>query len=469
MMKPGAVHTFLPALLALVLHSLPSAAMATGLLEAWQAARAHDKEYAVARAAHEAAQTLREQAHALWRPNLHLSGAAGVAGNETDTRGAQFSAPGFGQSADVGFSTSVTRGTASRLALVATQPLYNPKRHAEQRQLDRTADLGALQWQSAEQSLILRTAEHYFALAIAEESVRIYRQQLDAVQKAAQEAQERFKLGDAPVTDTHEALAQLATLQAQVLAAESDLQLKRNLLADRTGLAPDALSANLPGGEKGAAEQLAPLDFWLTEAQANNPEIHAQRLAAEVAKQEAEKHSPSASASVDLIAQAGKERLSGSGHFGDASNSGTNWMVGVQLTVPLFTGGYRSAKQAEALHLLDKAQAQSEQTKEHIAQQVRAAWLGLSVGAERIKALEQAQQASQARLDATRLGRKIGERTTLELLNAENELATTSLSLAQARAELLLNRLRIRALIGQLDETALQAAQSALATTAASR
>ncbi|MBR4737197.1 MAG: TolC family protein, partial [Rhodocyclaceae bacterium] len=84
-------------------------------------------------------------------------------------------------------------------------------------------------------------------------------------------------------------------------------------------------------------------------------------------------------------------------------------------------------------------------------------------------ALEQAQQASQARLDATRLGRKIGERTTLELLNAENELATTSLSLAQARTELLLNRLRIRALIGQLDETALQAAQSALATTAASR
>ena len=299
--------------------------------------------------------------------------------------------------------------------------------------------------------------------------MRIYRQQLDAVQKAADEAQERFRLGDAPVTDTHEALAQLATLQAQVLAAESDLQLKRNLLADSTGLAPDALSANLPGGDKNAAEQLAPLDFWLAEAQANNPEIRAQLLAAEVAKQEAEKHSPSASASVDLIAQAGKERLSGSGHFGDARNSGTNWMVGVQLTVPLFTGGYRSAKQAEALHLLDKAQAQSEQTKEHIAQQVRAAWLGLSVGAERITALEQAQQASQARLDATRLGRKIGERTTLELLNAENELATTSLSLAQARTERLLNRLRIRALIGQLDETALQAAQSALATTAASR
>ena len=138
-------------------------------------------------------------------------------------------------------------------------------------------------------------------------------------------------------------------------------------------------------------------------------------------------------------------------------------MIGIQFSMPLFTGGYRSAKEEEALRLADKAAAEVERTREQVAQQVRLAWLGLSVGAERVRALEQALSASLARLDATRLGREVGERTTLDLLNAENESATSSLALAQARIGLLMDRLRLAALIGRLDEAALQVADGELA------
>ena len=458
--------------LALAFACQAHSATAADLIDVWQAAVQNDKTYAAGRAAQATAQPRRDQAAALWRPNVGLTASVGVASNETDTRGAQFSAPGFGQATGVGFSTSVTNGTSGRWAVTATQPLYNPQRRAQQQQLSLSAELVDLEWQAAGQALMLRTAERYFDLALAEEAQRVLRLQMDAVQRATTEAQDRFKLGSVPVTDTHEARARLASVRAQVLSAESDVQLKRSLLADSTGLPATALVARLPaslpaastaashGSAGGAAVRT--LETWLNEAQAGNPDIRSQLLAAEVARQEAGKYSRRSSATVDLVAQAGRDRLSGSGDFGSASNTGANRMIGIQLSVPLFTGGYRDAKQEEAMRLADKAAADVERTRQEVAQQVRAAWQGLSVGAERVQALAEALNASGARRDATQLGREVGQRTTLDLLNAENDAASAQLSLAQGRVGLLLDRLRLAALTGQLDEGALRSVNAEL-------
>jgi len=132
------------------------------------------------------------------------------------------------------------------------------------------------------------------------------------------------------------------------------------------------------------------------------------------------------------------------------------------VTVPLYTGGYRNARQDEALHLVDKARADTERARQQVALQTRAAWLGLTVGARRVGALAEALQANRARLSATRLGRKVGDRTTLDLLNAENDTANAELALLQARVALLMDHLRLSALAGQLDEAALQAANDTL-------
>jgi outer membrane protein len=456
-----------PALLSVALATalFAQTAAATDLLEVWRAAAQNDKTYAVDSAAHAAAQPWRDQAAALWKPRMGLTASVGVATSETDAQGAQFSAPGLGQSNGVAFSTSVNNGTSGRWAIAAAMPLYNPERRAQQQQLNLSADVAELDWQAAAQTLMLRTTERYLDLALAEEAVRVLKRQLDAVQRAATEAQDRFKLGSIPVTDTHEARARLAGLRAQVLAAETDLQIKRNLLADSTGLPPIELATQLPSGAGRSAASgstVGPLDPWLRQAQSGNPAIRSQLLAVELAKQEAGKFSRRSSATVDLVAQAGRDRLSGSGDFGSASNSGTNRMIGIQLSVPLFTGGYRDAKEAEALRLADKAAAELERTRQQVAQQVRAAWLGLSVGAERVRSLDEGLAASLSRADATQTGRDVGQRTTLDLLNAENDAAAARLSLAQARVALLLDRLRLAALVGQLDEAALRTANGEL-------
>ena len=106
-------------------------AHAIDLMAVWQAAQAHDPQGAIADAGRAAGAAYRAQAAALWRPTVELTASAGVAGASNHMRGAQFSAPGFGQSNGVAFGTSIDAGTSTRWALSARQPLYNPQRDAQ--------------------------------------------------------------------------------------------------------------------------------------------------------------------------------------------------------------------------------------------------------------------------------------------------------------------------------------------------
>jgi outer membrane protein len=450
-----------PPLAAVALAVAALHAQGADLVDAWRAAQTHDPEFVAAQAARDAGAARREQGAALWRPNLQFSGAAGWGANDTSTQGARFSAPGFGTVDGANFDTSISSGSLWRWSLQARQPLFNRERDANRRQLEISADVAELEWQATQQVLMLRTVERYFDAALAAENLRVLRRQEQAVQKALAESRDRFRLGDAPVTDTHEAAARAEAMRAEVIAAESALELKRAALADITGWSPAELAA-LPLPAAAQSQPLLPLAQWLADARAGNLQLKMLAAATEAARQEAAKHAAAAAPSVDLVAMAGQDRLSGNGDYGSASNAQANAMVGVQLTVPLYTGGLRSAREREALRLADKAAADAERQGQQIAQGTRAAWLGSTVGASRLKALEEALTAARSRLDATRLGRQVGDRTTLELLNAENDAATAELALQQARVAVLLDRLRLAAAAGRLDEAQLQAANSHL-------
>ena len=434
---------------------------ATDLVDAWRAAQQHDLDYAAARAAWQAGATRRDQAHALWRPTVMLSGTAGVAGSDTHVEGAQFSAPGLGTSSGVGFDTSINRGTLGRVGLSASLPLYDRERDARGRQLELSAYVADIEWEAAQQTLILDTSQRYLDVVAAQEALRVLRQQQQAVAKAQVETQDRFRLGDVPITDTHEAAARSDAIAAQVLALETDLRLKQEAFADVTGIQSARLPLMIPAAAEAPAA-LAPMATWLEDAQARNPQLRMQIAAVEVARQEASKSRGALSPSVDLVAQAGRERLSGSGDYGNATNSSGTRMIGLQVSIPLYTGGMRGARGQEALHGIEKAQAQADRARQQVAQQARAAWLGLSVGAGRIAALTQALSSTRSRLDSTRLGHEVGDRTTLELLNAENDAASAELALLQARIDRLMNRLRLAAAAGRLDEAWLQSVNASL-------
>lgn len=438
--------------------ALPAAAGAHDLLTVWRAAAAHDRGFAVARAEHDASQALRAQAGALWRPQVTMNLEGGLGTQETAMRGARFSAPGLGQVDDARFATSVAPGLATRVAIVGQQPLVNAARRARQAQLNLGADMGDTAWHNEHSALMLATAERYFALALAEKRVRVTARQAAALARMRAEAHERYRIGSSPITDTHEADAALAGIRAQQQAAALAASVQREVLAGSTGLVEP--SARLPASPPGP---VAGLPAWLEAADAGNPRLRLLAQAVEAAGQKLHEQRVAGRPTLDVAAQARHERIGGHGDFGSARTRSVDGMVGVQLSIPLWTGGMLAAKEREAAGQLARAQAELELARETVRQQVYAAWLGLQAGAARVTALDDALAASAARLDATRLGREVGDRTTLDVLGAENAHAEAELALAQARSEQALDRLRLAALADQLDEALLAHIDATLA------
>lgn len=442
----------------LALSSASAGVAAQDLLGAWRAAAERDHRLAVARAEHGASQALREQADALWRPQVGLTLGVGAGTSETAMRGARFAAPGMGQVDEARFATSVAPGAVTRLAVIAQQPLINAGRQAQQAQLQVAADMGDIAWHAAQTELMLVTAERYFALAVAEERVRVTARQAASVARARAQAHDRYQIGSSPVTDTHEADAALAGVQAREAAAAFEASVRRQQLAGSTGIMHP--SAQLPARELMPVEGL---DIWAQRSQDANPRLRLLTQAVTVAEHKLRQHGVAGRATLDLVAQAGHDRIAGSGDFGSARNRELNGMVGVQLTIPLSTGGMREAQEREAARRLDKARAELDLAREEVGQQVRAAWLGLQTGGTRIAALAEGLKAGWARLDATRLGHEVGDRTLLDVLNAQSDHAEAELALAQARSEQLLTYLRLAALADRLDETLLAQVNATLA------
>lgn len=446
--------------LAAALAAPAAPAWSLDLLQTWQAAAGHDPEFLAARAAREAGHAQGREAGALWRPTVSLQAGLARAASETSMNGAQFSAPGFGQSTGVNFATSITRGTSTRYGIEIRQPLYNAERRAQQQQL-RAGEQGAeAGWRGAEQELMLRTTQRYFEAALAQRQLELLQQQETAVEHARVEAQDRFRIGDRPVTDVHEADARAAALKAQRIAAANELEVKRVMLADLMGAPPDQ-SLLLPAATP-ALPALGSLQAWLDRVGGENPQVRMAEAQLRSAQEEANKTAAPVSPTLDLVAQATRDHLQGSGDFGGASNTSAQRAIGIQFTAPLYTGGWRTARHDEAVALVDKARAEVERARLQATQQARAAWLDVTAAQERVAALEAGVKAGDARLDATRTGLQAGDRTTLDLLNAQNDASAAQLSLLQGRVTMITQWLRLSALAGALDESQLAVANTAL-------
>lgn len=433
----------------------PAVSHALGLMDVFNAAKTHDLDYLSAQSDYQAGQTRASQSSALWRPSVSASATSGRMTSTNQMQGAQFSAPGFPMTDNAAFNTSINNGNLERWALTARQPLVSGERLAQGRELDIQSQVAELDWQIARETLFLHVVQRYFEVALAQEALDVTRHQLQAAERTLDEVKSRYKLGGNPVTDIHEAQARRDAIRAQVMADESDLQLKQAALSDATGIGMGNISAYLP--VRGSLPEAGnTLDQWDSDVISGNPSLRKQLLGVDVAREEVRRYSAWASPSLDLVGEVAQDRLSGTGDYGAASNVMRTTLVGIQLTVPLYSGGMRSSKQSEQEHLADKALTDSDRLRQQVLLETRSAWLGLSTGAQRVEALFQAMQAGEERLKATRLGHEVGDRSTLQLLDAENDAAASRLSWAQARVAVTMNWLQLEALAGKLDENQLR-------------
>lgn len=439
----------LPLIAALALAGITSAAHAADLMGAWQAALARDPEIAAARALHEQATFRQEQAKALWAPMVSAGGAVGIGGADSRTKGAE----AMGQS-DVTFKTNVNAGALTRVSIGAQKAWISPEREAQSKQLELSAQIAQTQWQQAQQALIMRTAQRYFDVVGAEQTLTVLKRQQKAMQQAAAEISKRQSVGDASVMDVQEANARVSEIRAHVLTHENNLANKKVAYRQLTGQEPTQL---LPIGNINLTPaNLADANTWVQRAKQQSPSLQMMGLQQAIQGQEAKRVKAGNAMTVDWVAQANMDRLSGQGMYGSASNQMAQYMVGIQLNAPLSTGGMVESREREALKQVEKLRYDQEAVEQQVEQQVRDAWQSLSTAQARLQALSQSEQASKARLTSTRQAHRTGARTTNELLGAEHDAAQAELALVQLRIQTAMEQLRLSAASGELGEIQLR-------------
>lgn len=446
-------------MLILLLLSSPAWAGAD-LLAGWQAARAHDPVYQGDRASAQAGATKQKQGDALWMPTVGLQAGAGFAAMRNATENATFSAPAFGKMNGADFTTDIKRGRDTHWGVVASQPIYSAERRANAAQLAQQAHLAELQFQERDQQLFMRVVQRHFDVLVAEEALATLLAQKAAVQESLDAAREHFKIGKSASTDMHEAQASFDSVLAQEYALQADLDFKRELYTDLTGLPATGL-ARLVSDLR--LEGLSPptLQSLIDEGLARSPLVRMSDVGKEISGLEIDKHRAMNGATLDLVAQYGQQAIDGGGN--SSSMQSRSGSIGVQLTIPIFTGGMRSARHEEAIALADKARSDAEAARQGVVQRIRAAYLAVRSGLAQSKALEQGLVSSESKLDATRIGREVGARTTADVLNAQQAYFGVRNALTRTRYQILVSVLELDAASGTLDEQRLARVNALLA------
>ena len=440
MMKPN------PLLIAILLGTT-GWAQAADLLETFRAAQANDPVFAAARAAQQAGLEKRPQGRSLLMPNINLS--ANTTYNDIDTQysGATIMPGGTNRYNSHGYSVNLT------------QPLYRQQNWLSYTESELQVAQTEAQFKIAEQDLILRVAQAYFDVLIAQDSVQLANTQKTAISEQLAQAKRNFEVGASTITDTHEAQARYDLTTAQEVAAQNDLEVKRRALQQLINTMPKELN-HLGNAFKLEMPQPADMEKWVDDAQSNSLQLVVAQAAAEIAEKEVARNYGGHYPTVDLVANYSNNVASG-GSFGVGSDS-TSKAIGVQLNLPLFQGGATQSKWREAQANRERARQELENTRRSIALQTRQAYLGIVSGIAQVKALQQALTSSESVLEASKLGQEVGVRTNLDVLNAQQQLYSTRRDLYQAQYNYLLSQLRLKAATGSLGEEELGKVNQAL-------
>jgi outer membrane protein len=411
-------------------------------MDLYTAARGYDATFQSAKSQYDATLARADQAQSLLLPTVGIQASA--------NRTTQEIPPG----PERAFGTQT--GT-----IAASQPLYRPASVASYRQGKAQLPLAQAQLAAAEQDLIVRVSQAYFDVLAATDSLAFVKSQKTAVAEQLAAAKRNFEVGTTTITDSREAQATYDSVLAQEIAAENDLRVKSialNQVVGKDNASPKPLQTPVVLNEVLPAD----VDQWVQQSETLNPGIKQLEVALEVAKLETVKAYAGHKPTVDLQTSYTTSNNDGSS-AGNASFRANVAAIGVNVTVPLFTGFATQNRVKETLSLEDKARTDLEATKRNVAQGTRTAFFGVQSGLSLVKALETNEISRQSALDAVKLGYQVGVRINAEVLNSQSALFDTKAKLAKARYDVLVGGLKLRQASGVLSEKDLQAVNSQLA------
>jgi outer membrane protein len=419
-----------------------SLAHGADLMGVYRDALAYDAQYAAARAALDAGREKLPQGRADLLPEVGLTSS--TVWNELDTN---FRKSGTSRESDYN-----TNGWTVSL----TQPLFRWQNWVAYTKSEIAVAQAEAEFMLARQELIVRTVVAYFDVLLAQDLLATAQAQKVAIAEQLESAKRNFEVGTATITDSHEAQSRFDLTSAQEIAAQNDLDVKRQVLRTVIGKEPEGLR-NVKSGLQLAGPQPADINKWveMAEAGAANVQIFQARYeiaTREVERQRAAGHYPT----LDLVAERGRRSTTNTlvaGVVGVGSGSDEySTTVGLRLNLPIFSGGASMSRDREAVALKEKAAADLENARRTAALNARQGYLGVTAGLAQVRAYNAALTSSQSALESNKLGYEVGVRINIDVLNAQSQLYDTRQKLAKARMDTLIALLRLKAAAGSLGE-----------------
>ncbi|RQO78385.1 hypothetical protein DBR44_01160 [Aquitalea sp. FJL05] len=414
--------------------SLPVAS-GYGLLEGFQLARLNDAQYQAAAAEREAGEANRPMSRAQLLPTLNASfNRSKVTGSDT--------APDFFGT----LNTSPLKYMSQDAAIQLRQPIFNLQRWAMYQQGNARADYSQAIFSRKEYELAVRYLTSYLGLLLSQKNIALSEAKLQALSGTRLQAQKLFDQGDGTITDIHDAESRMALAEAELIEARTMQAIAERSLSAITGEMPQQLAEPEPGIVQylGVTGQLAD---WREQALQHSPDIQAAQMNVRIAEQEHKKARAANYPSLDLVAS--KDRSSASS-VSTINQRITQNVIGVELSVPLFNGGFNSAQITQTSALYRQALAELDNARTQVELEVTKQFYGISNGVRKVAALQTAVSASAETVKASKLGLAAGVKTLTDILNSEEQLYQAKRDLLLAQYNQLVSWISLRADCGIL-------------------
>lgn len=345
-----------------------------------------------------------------------------------------------------GDSTTSTELEPHSAQVQFVQPVYQGGRVSA---LKKQAKAGVLvareNLRNIEQNIFLATATAYADVIRDEESARIRRGNVRLLDKQEVASRERFRLGDGTKTDVAQSQSRIAGAEIGLAQADAQLASSRALFIEAVGYPPSELSTVPTFILPSTVEEAMRL------ARQNNPQLIAAKFSEDAGE-----------AAIDLAKSAYRPTISINGSYQVAErqsiniSESENTSIVAQLTIPLLTGGLTGSQVRAAKHAQTRLSFETRTAERALDRQVAQLWGQLDATRRSLVASQKQVTFSEDALKGVELEKTVGTRTTLDVLDAEEELLNAQLAAIQAQRNLDVISFQFLTLLGAFDATGLQ-------------
>ena len=331
-----------------------------------------------------------------------------------------------------------------------TQPLFRANRWFDYQSAKSLSQQAELEFSATQQNLILEVSQAYFNVLRASDNLATAKAEEDAFERQMQQAQERFDVGLSARTDVLEARAGYDTARAARLTAKTNLDVSYQALTRLTNQDYDSLygiSHELPVLPPSPAN----LQQWVETASTQNLNLLASRYAIDSAEDGLRSskagYAPVVDAFVRYTDTNGGAEIA---RAGQSANDTALTSFGVELTMPLFTGGLTTSQVRESTYRLTQAEQLSEAQKRRVVESTRNLYRTVTSSVDEIDARRQAIVSAKAALDATQTGYEVGTRNVVDVLESQRNLFRTVRDYNTSRYNYIIDNLSLKQSAGTL-------------------